>query len=112
MHRTHLTHAEAERLAYVSGDTVRANLLAAIDDAQLSIDGLETTLDDVKSENESFTKWERYNGPAEAYKQFFEECFQRLAGHYPCPEVTSDYDCSIIFDAIERGEAADAEGGE
>jgi hypothetical protein len=37
------------------------------------------------------------------YKQFFEDCFARLNGHYPCPSVTSDYDCSVIFDAIEGG---------
>jgi hypothetical protein len=37
------------------------------------------------------------------YKQFFEDCFARLSGHYPCPSVTSDYDCSVIFDAIEGG---------
>ena len=41
-----------------------------------------------------------------AYKQFFEDCFQRLDGHYPCASVTSDYDRSVIFDAIERGEGA------
>lgn len=38
-----------------------------------------------------------------AYKDFFENCFTRLNGHYPCPEVTSDYYCSVIFDAIENG---------
>ena len=44
-----------------------------------------------------------------AYKDFFENCFARLDGHYPCPEVTSDYDCSIIFDAIEKGESYNAQ---
>lgn len=39
------------------------------------------------------------------YKQFFEECFERLGAHYPCPSVTSDYDKSVIFDAIAKGSA-------
>ena len=40
-----------------------------------------------------------------AYKEFFNECFEHLGDCYPCPSVTSDYDKSIIFEAIEKGEA-------
>lgn len=40
----------------------------------------------------------------DAYKQFFEDCFEHLNGHYSCPSVTSDYDCSVIFTTIEKGE--------
>jgi hypothetical protein len=43
---------------------------------------------------------------AAEYKQFFEDCFNALGDHYPCPEVTSDYDCSVIFGAIRKGEDA------
>lgn len=32
------------------------------------------------------------------------ELFARLAGHYPAPSVSSDYDKSVIFAAIEKGE--------
>ena len=41
-----------------------------------------------------------------AYEEFFKDCFSKLAGHYPCPAVTSDYDKSVIFDAITAGEEA------
>jgi hypothetical protein len=27
-----------------------------------------------------------------------------MAGHYPCPSVTSEHDKSVIFDAIRKGE--------
>ena len=43
-----------------------------------------------------------------AYKEFFNDCFARLDGRYPCPEVTSNYDCSVIFEAIEKGESYNA----
>jgi hypothetical protein len=41
---------------------------------------------------------------AAEYKQFFEDCFEALSAHYPCPEVTSDYDCQVILDAIRKGD--------
>lgn len=44
-----------------------------------------------------------------SYKQFFEDCFECLGGHYPCASVTSDYDQSVIFDAIRLGEESRAE---
>jgi hypothetical protein len=34
-----------------------------------------------------------------------------LAGHYPAPDISSDYDKSVIFSAIEKGEEAEANGG-
>lgn len=40
----------------------------------------------------------------EHYKQFFEDCFEMLGAHYPCPSVTSDHDKRAIFDAIRKGE--------
>ena len=44
----------------------------------------------------------------ENLKEFFYDCFNRLAGHYPCPEWTSDYDKSIIFEAIEKSERGES----
>ena len=63
-------------------------------------DELETQIGDTETLND----WNKKNGPADSYKAFFYDCFERLSAHYPCPEVTSDYDCGVIFDAIERGE--------
>jgi len=57
---------------------------------------LESDLESLKKETEDY----------EQYRDFFRSCFERLDKHYPCAEVTSDYDCSVIFDAIEAGEAA------
>lgn len=36
--------------------------------------------------------------------EFFEDCFNRLDGHYPCASYSSDYDKSIIYSAITLGE--------
>lgn len=88
-----------EREAYAAGDMDRAALLAAV------IDLIETgeKLDEVESE---LTDLKKETQDHDAYKQFFDDCFSRLDKHYPCPSVTSDYDQSVIFDAIEAGEAA------
>lgn len=86
-----------ERETYNSGDTDRAALLAAVLELQEAFDKveeLESELETIKRETEDH----------EAYKSFFEDCFNRLGEHYPCAEVTSNYDRSVIFDAIERGE--------
>lgn len=91
---------DQERAAYISGDTDRAELLARIAELEAQVEALENQIDDTQTLDD----WERNNGPAHEYKQFFEDCFERLAGHYPAPSVTSDYDKSVIFDAIERGE--------
>ena len=96
-----LPATEAERLAYSEGFTMAAELFARIAELEAERDALEEELEAAK--DDSLTQWERNNGPAEAYKQFFEDCFERLAGHYPCPSVTSDYDQSVIFEAIEKG---------
>lgn len=87
-----------EREAYNAGDTDRAALLAAVLELQEAADKVE----ELEDELADIKRTEDY----EAYKSFFEECFERLGDHYPCPEVTSDHDCSVIFDAIEAGEAA------
>ena len=103
MKATHLTISERERLAYITGDTMTASMLADIDDLDRECETLAEERDN--AQEDSLTLWDNKNGPAEAYKVFFFDCFERLAGHYPCPSVTSDYDKSVIFEAIEKGEA-------
>ena len=94
---------ELERAAYMAGDTSLAAGFAAIDDLNNVLIDADLTLD--RMIEEKLDKALNDNCPDyAAYKQFFEDCFQRLNGHYPCASVTSDYDCSVIFDAIERGE--------
>ena len=104
---------EAERIAYAEGFTMAAELFARIAELEAERDALAEELEDLKdaAADDSLARWERDNGPAEEYKQFFEYCFERLAGHYPAPSVTSDYDKGVIFAAIERGEEAEANGG-
>ena len=100
---------ELERDAYMAGDTSLAAGFAAIEDlnnvlidADLTLDrAIETQIEE-KLDNAVNDNCPNYA----AYKQFFEDCFQRLDGHYPCASVTSDYDRSVIFNAIERGEGA------
>lgn len=94
--------AELERRAYAENAPALAEILAALHDALQRIDELETQIGDT----ETLADWERKNGPAYDYVQFFLGCFERLNGHYPCPSVTNDYDCCAVFDAIERGEEA------
>ena len=98
---------EAERLAYAEGFVGTAELFARVAELEAQVEALEEKLEEV----ETLEAWEHKNGSADAYRDFFFDCFQRLAGHYPAPSVTSDYDQSVIFAAIERGEAADANGG-
>ena len=96
------TISELEALAYLSGDTDKVSLLARISELELQVEALTDKLDD--AESNSLARWERNNGPASEYKQFFFDCFARLDGVYPCVSVTSDYDKSIIYAAIQRGE--------
>jgi hypothetical protein len=108
-----LTIEEQERAAYLAGDTRTAELLAQIVQLEAERDQLAEELEKVQdaAADDSLKHWEKENGPAEEYKEFFFDCFARLAGHYPCPEVSSDYDKSVIFAAIEKGEEAEANGG-
>jgi hypothetical protein len=88
MNTQQLTIEEQERAAYMAGDTRAAELLAQIAQLEAERDAL-----------------------AEEYKEFFFDCFARLAGHYPAPDISSDYDKGVIFAAIEKGEELDANGG-
>lgn len=104
-----LPASEAERIAYSEGFTMAAELFARIAELEAERDTLEEELDEARAD--SLTQWEKENGDAEQYKEFFFDCFGRLAGHYPCPSVSSEYDKSVIFAAIERSEELDANGG-
>ena len=95
-----LEPVEAERIAYAEGFTGTADLFARIAALEAERDSLQAQLDDLPNESER----DQNARDLENYRQFFFDCFQRLAGHYPCPSVTSDYDQSVIFAAIERGE--------
>lgn len=106
---TTLTPSEQERQAYMAGNTRLADAYAALDTVERLDQDLpygfdfETPMDD-QIEKHVDAEIAKRCPDYEAYKQFFEACFERLAGHYPCPSVTSDYDCSVIFDAISKGE--------
>lgn len=94
--------AELERRAYAENAKALSEVLASLTDALDMVEYLTEENDKLRAD--SLARWERNNGPAESYKAFFESCFERLSGHYPCPSVTSDYDCQVIFEAIGRGE--------
>lgn len=94
--------AELERRAYAENAPALAEVLAALHDALRRVAELEEQFFDT----ETLDDWNKKNGPADSYKEFFDSCFVRLSMYYPCPSVTSDYDCSVVFDAIERGEEA------
>lgn len=91
---------KTETQAYLDGNIELADALARIAELEAEVEALEEKIEDT----ETLERWEKNNGPAKEYYEFFHECFARLNGHYPCPDITSDYDKSIIFAAIERGE--------
>ena len=95
-----MNYIELETRAYLAGDTATSELLDRIAFLEEEVDRLEAQIDDTTT----LEQWERNNGHAQDYYDFFYECFERLNGHYPCPSVTSDYDQSVIFDAILKGE--------
>jgi hypothetical protein len=113
MNMQQLTTEEQERAAYMAGDTRAAELLAQIAQLEAERDALAEELENLKDSaaDDSLARWENENGDAEQYKEFFFDCFARLAGHYPAPDISSEYDKSVIFAAIEKGEEAEANGG-
>ena len=112
MNTQQLTTEEQERAAYLAGDTRTAELLAQIAELEAERDQLVEELEKAQdaAADDSLKHWEKENGPAEDYKEFFFDCFARLAGHYPAPDISSDYDKGVIFSAIEKGEELDANG--
>jgi outer membrane murein-binding lipoprotein Lpp len=113
MNTQQLTTEEQERAAYMAGDTRAAELLAQIAQLEAERDALTEELEKAQdaAADDSLARWENENGDAEQYKEFFFDCFARLAGHYPAPDISSDYDKGVIFAAIEKGEELDANGG-
>jgi hypothetical protein len=91
---------EAERIAYSEGFSMAAELFARIADLEAERDALQAELEDIPSERER----DRDAQDLEQLKEFFYDCFKRLAGHYPGPSFSSEYDKSVIFDAIDKGE--------
>ena len=87
MNHTHLTLTEQERAAYISGDTRTAELLDCADRLE--------SLEDAPNDDDMQELRE--------LRQFFDDCFECLGAHYPCPEVSSDHDKLVIFDAIRKG---------
>ena len=102
-----LPATEAERLAYAEGFTMAAELFARIAELEVERDALAEELEDLKDKaaEDSPSHRENQNGNPDQYKEFFYDCFERLAGHYPAPSVSNDYDKSVIFEAIEKGAA-------
>lgn len=88
-----------ERIAYAQGASVQCEMLGVIADLRERVEHLEELIAEQRHELERRADFDEY-------KAFFEACFELLSGNYPCPSVTSDYDKSVIFEAIERGEAA------
>jgi outer membrane murein-binding lipoprotein Lpp len=113
MNTQQLTTEEQERAAYMAGDTRAAELLAQIAQLEAERDALAEELEKAQdaAADDSLERWQNKYGSAEEYKEFFFDCFARLAGHYPAPEVSSDYDKGVIFSAIGKGEEAEANGG-
>ena len=90
---------ELEIAAYISGDTDRAGLLARIAELQKALGQAVAALDDIPSETER----NRDAHDLENLKEFFYDCFRHLAGDYPCPSWSSDYDKNVIFETLDRG---------
>ena len=101
----YLTIDEIERVAYIRNDQATLRIMAQVEEETIEAQALlfEDQIEDLKSD--SLSRWEKNNGPVKEYYDFFYECFQWLNdGVYPCPSVTSDYDKSIIFNAIRGTE--------
>lgn len=88
---------EKAQQAYMAGDTEKAELF----------DALAYMLD--TEEEQADRIWELEKAAEDfidhaAYVQFFEDCFHMLDGTYPCPSVTNEPDCAVIFRAIKKWE--------
>lgn len=94
-----MTLEEQERAAYIANAST-APILGALIDATQVADELQVELDDLPSESQR----EQDATDLAHLREFFYDCFRALGAHYPCPEFSSDYDKSIILDAIRRGE--------
>lgn len=115
MNRTHLTIEEQERAAYMAGDTRTAELLAQAERLEELEDETGEYVEDIPAMVEAVNDAGGLKRLAEKLeeldhlRQFFDDCFEYLGAHYPCPSVTSDHDKSVIFDAIRKGEGMNDE---
>lgn len=91
--------SDAERIAYAEGFTMAAVLFARIADLESERDALRAELEDIPSERER----NKDARDLEQLKEFFYDCFRRLAGDYPCPSWSSDYDKGVIFETLDKG---------
>ena len=91
---------KTEVQAYLDGNIELADALARIAELEADVEALENAAADAVT----LESWENSYGPAYDYYQFFNDCFARLNDHYPYPSVTSDYDKSVIFNAISKGD--------
>lgn len=121
METVQLTTEEQERAAYLAADTRAAELFARIAELEAERDALAEKLENAEAERDkleeelenaeeaaaadSLKHWDEENGNPDDYKEFFYECFARLADYYPVPSISSDYAKSVIFEAIEKAEA-------
>lgn len=96
---------EAERIAYSEGFTMAAELFARIAELEAERDTLTQELEAVKESIPDPDQLKQDEQDLMYLKAFWHDCFIRLAGVYPCPEWTNDYDKSVIFEAIEKGTA-------
>ena len=98
--------SDAERIAYSEGFTMAAELFARIAELEAERDTLTEELEAAQdaAAEDSLQSWENENGNPDDFKEFFYDCFARLAGHYPCPDISSDHDKSVIFESIEKGQ--------
>jgi len=105
-----LTFSELERVSYISGDKMQADnfakcdVLTDLEDNLPSEFVLNHTID---NQLDAYVKKQiELQCPNYAeYKQFFDTCFEMLEKRHQGPEVTSAYDCNVIFNAICAGES-------
>lgn len=81
-----------------AGDSEKAALYLAVARLLETVEQHEDKISDLENDIKRMPDYSNY-------VEFFNDCFARLNGHYPCPSVTSDYDKSVIFSAIDNGES-------
>ena len=98
-----------ERLTYGAPDDAPKHEIL---DALARLDHLESSLGDTDLDPDASTSLsEQVDARIDAaiakqcpdhkyYVEFFQDCFNALASDYPCAEVTSGYDCRVIFDTL------------
>lgn len=93
-----MTLDEAERRAYISGDSLVSSLLNRIQE-------LEEELREARNQNEDrmlLSDWENRYGAVDEYRQFFQDCAS-VAG-IPDARIDADHDRRIILEAIRDAE--------